>query len=307
MSISGFTYATRTAVIASLLAAVSPAQADAPLLFDSPQASVLAMVFALENRSREDLIAVFGSEAEDLLFTGEQAQDTKVWTSFLESYQSGHILQTLYGKYAILMVGADNWPFPIPLQMTDQGQWFFDAAEGRDEILLRRIGRNELATIETLQNYVDLQTQYRSQDRDGDGLREFASALISTPETHDGLYWPGSDSPAGEFIAQATAEGYVIDGEDFEPQPYGGYIYKMLSNQGPEAPGGAMEYTVNGHQIAGHAMLAHPANYGNSGIMSFMVAENGVVFEADLGEDTDKSAADITGFNPGADWAPVQN
>jgi hypothetical protein len=212
------------------------------------------------------------------------------------------------GAIAKLEMGPDLWPFPAAI-VKDGAGWHFDAESARDEVLMRRIGQNELDVIDLLHGYVTAQATYRATDPDGDGLRTFADAIISDAGQRDGLYWPDEPdapvSPIGDFMARAAADGYNFDGTDQEPDPYLGYYYRVLTRQGESAPGGAMDYMVGGHMVAGHALIAVPADYGDTGIMSFMVGEDDVVYEADLGEDTLNVAAAIDSFNPGDGWAPV--
>ena len=211
------------------------------------------------------------------------------------------------GERATLYIGRDLWPFPADIVAVDGG-WSFDAAGAREEVRLRRIGLNELDVIDLLQGYVRAQANYRRTDPDGDGLPSFAAGILSSPGTRDGLYWPpepgAPESPVGDFMARAAADGYGFEGVDVEPDPYLGYYYRVLQKQGPSAPGGAVNYLVDGRMLAGHALLAFPADYGKSGIMSFMVGEAGVIFQADLGEDTLAVAGAIDAFDPGEAWSP---
>jgi hypothetical protein len=288
---------------------LAPAALAEALSFPTPEAAAEAVVAALEARDRVALIEIFGPESEDVILSGDPARDREAWGEFLRDYKSLHRI-TLEGEnVATLSVGRDLWPFPAPL-IEDEAGWHFDAEAAREEVLLRRIGQNELDVIELLRGYVRAQAAYRAMDPDGDGLRSFAAALISSGDERDGLYWPDEpgapESPVGDFMARAAADGYSIDGTDTEPDPYLGYYYRILSKQGPAAPGGAMDYVVNGHMMAGHALVAFPSAYGESGIMSFMVGEAGVVYEADLGPDTLAVAAAIDSFDPGEGWAPVE-
>jgi hypothetical protein len=208
---------------------------------------------------------------------------------------------------ATVFVGRDLWPFPAPLVRGETG-WTFDAEAAREEVLMRRIGRHELAVIEVLKRANGIQSIYRRFDHDGDGVMEFAAGILSGPGARDGLYWPASAgglSPFDDRIARASLTGFSIDGQDVEPDPWEGYYFHILQAQGPTAPGGAFSYMVNGNMIAGYAILAVPAVYGDTGIMSFMVAENGVVLEADLGEETLSKALDMVVFDPGEVWVPV--
>ena len=201
------------------------------------------------------------------------------------------------------------WPFPAELVLSE-GAWSFDAEGARDEVLMRRIGRNELAVIAIMRRAPDVQAAYRRVDHDGDGVMEFAASILSAPGARDGLYWPdepGTEpSPFDERVARASFTGYSLDGEDLEAEPFEGYFFRILQGQGEAAPGGAYSYMVAGNMVAGHALLAVPAVYGDTGIMSFMVGEEGVVFEADLGEETLSRAAEIETFDPGEEWSAVE-
>jgi hypothetical protein len=298
------------AVLALLLASVAPVPAAAEAQsFATPEEAAEAVVAALEARDREALLAVFGPESADVIFSGDDVQDREAWGEFLRDYRALHRVTEAEDGMATLEVGPDLWPFPAPL-VEEGGRWRFDAAAARDEVLLRRIGQNELDVIELLRDYVDVQAAYRALDPDGDGLHTFAATLISSAGERDGLYWPDEPgapvSPVGDFMARAAADGYNFDGTDQEPEPYVGYYFRILTSQGPAAPGGALDYMVAGHLLAGHALVAFPAAYGESGVMSFIVGEDGVVYEADLGEDTLEVANAITSFDPGEGWAPAE-
>jgi len=292
----------------SLVLLGGPAAAD-PAVFESPEAAVEAVVSALEARDREALIGVFGPENEDVVLTGDAEDDRATWGAFLRDYRALSRINREGDDLATLAIGRDLWPFPAPL-VRDAAGWHFDAEAAREEVLLRRIGQNELDVIDLLRGYVDAQAAYRAMDPDGDGLPAFAASLLSSEGARDGLYWPDApdtpESPVGDFMARAAAEGYSIEGgADAEPEPYLGYYFRILTKQGPNAPGGAMDYVVGGHMVAGHAMIAFPAAYGDTGVMSFLVGERGVVYEADLGDDTLEKASAIDGFDPGEGWTAV--
>ncbi len=298
--------------LAALLLVAAPMAAHAEAAsYASPEAAAEAVIVALKAQDPEALLAAFGPESRDVIFTGDEVEDRADWGQFLESYEAMHRIavdRTEAGERATLYIGRDQWPFPIELVAAD-GQWRFDAEGAREEVLLRRIGQNELDVIELLHGYVRAQATYRRQNPDGDGLPSFASAILSSAGKHDGLYWdaaPGEpESPVGDFVARAAADGYQLDGTDVEPEPYLGYYYRVLTRQGPHAPGGALDYMANGQMVAGHALIAFPSDYGDSGVMSFMVGEAGIVYEADLGEDTLDVASAIDSFDPGEGWSPV--
>jgi len=295
------------APLALLIAAASPAGA-APASYPTTEAAVGAVIAALEARDRAALVQVFGAENEDVVFTGDQVQDRQIWSEFLRAYRALNRIDANDDGTATLEIGKDLWPFPAPL-VKDDGGWHFDMASARDEVLLRRIGENELDVIDVMRRYDAAQDAYRAANPAGDGIPAFAAHILSSPGARDGLYWPDApgapESPVGDFIARASADGYNFDGTDEDPKPYLGYYFRILTRQGPAAPGGAMDYMVNGHLLAGHALLAFPAAYGDSGVMSFMVSEAGTVYEADLGPDTLAAASAIDSFDPGEGWKPV--
>ncbi len=300
-------------VIAGLLAAALSGFGGAAwseaMVFASPEAATEAVIGALEAEDRAALIEVFGPENEDVILTGDDADDRQTWGEFLRDYRAMNRIAPDGEGRATLYVGRDQWPFPAPLVESD-GKWSFDAEAAREEVALRRIGRNELDVIDLMRGYVRAQAAYRAEDPDGDGLPTFAASILSSPDSRDGLYWDAEEggpvSPVGDFMARAAAEGYSVDGRDVDPEPYLGYYYRVLERQGAAAPGGEMDYMINGRMVAGHALLAVPADYGDTGVMSFMVGEAGVVYEADLGEDTLEVAAGIEAFDPGEGWSPVE-
>ncbi|MFO1143540.1 MAG: DUF2950 domain-containing protein [Amaricoccus sp.] len=290
-------------------AAVPQASWAAAENFPTPQAAADAVVAALEAKDRDKLVAIFGPESEDVIFTGEDAKDRANWSEFLRDYKAAHEIDTDdAGTTATLSIGPDLWPFPASI-VKDGAGWHFDAQSARDEVLARRIGQNELDVIDLLHGYVKAQAAYRAEDPEGDGIRSFADAIISAAGKRDGLYWPSEPnaptSPIGDFMARASADGYDFQGTDQQPDPYLGYYYRVLTKQGKGAPGGAMDYMVGGHMVGGHALIAFPADYGDTGVMTFMVGENDVVYEKDLGDDTLSVAAAIDSFDPGDGWQPV--
>ena len=301
---------TRNILALAFAATTAPAALAAPQMFENPDAAVAAVISALEARDRDALVAVFGSENEDVILTDDPAENRETWGAFLTAYTEMHRVVVSETGVAELFIGRDQYPVPITLLQGDDGQWAFDAEGAREEILIRRIGENELDVIELMAGYVRVQRDFRRVDYDGDGVMEFAAHILSTPGTRDGLYWPPEedtpDSPVGDFVARAAAGGFSIDGQDAEPEPYLGYYYRVLSRQGESAPGGAMEYMINGNMVAGHALIAFPTAYGETGVMTFMVSENGVVLEADLGEGTLDIASEIESFDPGEAWSPVE-
>lgn len=293
-----------TGAAALALVLGSGAVQAAPAVYPDPEAAVTAVVAALEARNPDALLTVFGPEYEDLIFTGDAEDDRATWGEFLRDYRTLHRIVADDGR-ATLYTGRDQWPFPAEIVATPAG-WSFDSAGAREEVELRRIGQNELDVIELMHGYVRAQAAYRSADHDGDGLHTFAESILSDPGRQNGLYWPGAtESPIGDFMARASADGYAVDGTDVEPEPYLGYYFRVLQKQGPAAPGGALDYVVGGHMLAGHALLAFPAAHGETGIMSFLTSEAGVVYQADLGEETLEIAGAIDSFDPDETWEPI--
>jgi hypothetical protein len=224
-------------------------------------------------------------------------------------YEQKNILEREGSDKVVLHVGNEDWPFPIPVVKKDK-RWRFDTEEGREEVLARRIGRNELNVIQVCLAIVDAQREYALKDRDGDGLLEYARKFASDPGKKDGLYWKAGQgdeqSPLGSLVATAQEQGYKGAKKSDKPVPYHGYYYRILQAQGPNATGGAYEYGVNGNMIGGFALVAYPAKYGASGIMTFIVNHDGVVFQKDLGKKTAELVAAMSLFNPDKDWKKVQ-
>jgi len=275
--------------------------------FASPEEAVKALVDAAKSENQEELMAIFGPAGREVLSSGDAVDDKAVKEQFLKAYEVKHALIREGDAKAVLQIGTEEWPFPIPLVKKNQ-QWLFDTKKGKEEMNYRRIGRNELSTIQACLAYVDAQREYAAKDRDGDGLFEYAQKFWSTPGKKDGLYWeakPGEEeSPLGDFAARATGEGYKKTSN--KPVPYHGYFFKILKAQGRNAPGGAYDYIVNGRMIGGFGMVAHPANYGVSGVMTFVVNHDGIVYEKNLGKDTTKIARAMKLFNPDKTWKKVE-
>jgi len=220
-------------------------------------------------------------------------------------------LEKLSDKKSIVYVGPRDWPFPIPIVAGQDGKWFFDTAAGKTEILARRIGRDELETIKVCRAFVQAQREYASQDRDGSGVLKYAQHYRSTPGTHDGLYWEAAageeQSPAGPMVAEAALKGYPTEKSTTGPRPYQGYLFHILTRQGAAAAGGRYDYVVNGNMIAGFALVAYPAKYGSSGVMTFMISHQGVLYERNLGPRTAELVQSMTEFNPDGTWRPVKD
>ncbi|MEO9648663.1 MAG: DUF2950 family protein [Roseobacter sp.] len=278
----------------------------APAKFSSPQEAFDAMIDALRQTDRQAVLEVFGEEAQDYLSDSDPVEDKINRRALHDLYREGYRIIPQENGAVMVALGQDGWLFPIPIAKTGTA-WSFDNAAGREDVLARQIGRNELDVIELLEAYVTIQSDFRSVDQDGDGLMEFARQIIATSaQERDGLFWADEDTPLGEVFARASVHGYNDGTADHAPEPFLGYYYRILTAQSDAAPGGKMDYIVNGNMVAGHAILAIPAIVGETGIHSFMVSENGVVLETVLGEDTLDVASGITSFNPTSDWAAVE-
>ena len=280
--------------------------AVAPKRFASPELATQAFVTAVRAGDTRALTAILGSSARPLLSSADPVADRQSRETFVRAYDAAHELVT-NGNVATLHVGDDRWAFPIPV-IKDGDRWRFDARQGREEIVARRIGRNELYTMQTCLAYVDAQREYYAEDRDGNGVLEYARQFASAPGKRDGLYWPTEagqpPSPLGELVTRARAEGYRRKGEG--PTPFHGYIYRILTAQGPAARDGAYDYVTNGHMIAGFALVAFPAEYGVSGVMTFLVNHEGVIYQKDLGPNTRTLARAMRAFNPDGTWTKSQ-
>ena len=290
---------------ASIAAGAAAAPAGTQRSFASPEEATQALVQAVKAQDREATLAVLGKDASSWLSSGDAAADSAAIARFIAAYDARHALREK-GNEATLTLGTEDFPFAFPI-VHDGKRWRFDTAAGKTEMLARRIGENELSAIKVLQAIVDAQMDYASADRDGDGVVAYAQKFVSSPGKQDGLYWPvGPDqppSPAGELLAKASSEGFQA-GSD-KPTPYHGYYYRPLPRQGKHAPSGALDYVVGGRAIGGFAVVAYPARYGNSGIMSFMVSQDGTIYQADLGPGTQARAMKMGAFDPGPPWAAV--
>jgi hypothetical protein len=285
------------------------AQPAAQKTFASPEAAVAALVEAARKDDKAAIGAVFGPAWKDLA-SGDAVQEKTERARFVAAYDEKHSLKAESGERTILIIGKQDWPFPVPLVKAGEA-WRFDTAAGKEELLNRRIGRNELHTIQVLQAVADAQREYAAADRDGDGVREYAQKFRSSAGKRDGLYWPAKDgeaqSPLGQIAANAVREGYKGQGNSGKPAPYWGYYFRILKAQGKDAPGGKYSYVAKGkNMIGGFAVVAYPAEYGTSGIMSFMISHDGVVYEKNLGPKTAQLAGAMTEFNPGEGWQKVQ-
>jgi len=274
--------------------------------FASPEEAVKAFIEALKSNDVKALEAILGPGSRDLVSSGDPVADKAVRERFLSRYGEKNRLEVTDTK-ANLSLGNDDWPFAVPIVKKD-GLWRFDAKAGKEEILARRIGQNELSAIQFCLAYVDAQREYTLKDRDGDGLLEYAQKFGSDKGKKNGLYWKAKEgeeqSPLGPIAAAAYSRGYRKKGEN--PQPFYGYFYRILTGQGKNAPGGAYGYLAKGNMIGGFALVAYPAKYASSGVMTFIVNHDGVVYEKDLGRNTEKAAQAMKLFDPDSTWKKVE-
>jgi len=271
--------------------------------FASAEEAVKALVTAAKNNDDKELSAIFGPHAKDLLSSGDTVADRQRRENFLAKYDEQNKLLR-EGNSALLIIGKNDWPFPIPIAKNGEA-WSFDTQKGKEEVLNRRIGENELYTIQTCLAIVDAQREYAMMDRDGDNLHEYAEKFAGDPGKKNGLYWATKEgeepSPLGQLLVQAKAEGYSKKGNT-EPVPYHGYYYRIIKAQGKNAPGGAYDYVIKGNMIGGFAVVAYPSIYGNSGVMTFIVNHEGVVYQKDLGNNTAKTAKTMMKYDPDKTW-----
>jgi hypothetical protein len=280
--------------------------------FATPEDATAALVAALRGNEATALKNILGPQADEVLDSGDPIVDRETRQRAVTAYDERHSLVANEDGTRTLVLGNQDWPMPIPLRLdAKSNRWFFDTAAGEDEIISRRIGRNELTVIEVSRAIVDAQVEYAHLDPDGDGVTSYAMYAISSAGKRDGLYWPTEPgelpSPLGSLVASAEAEGYTarpVRGADY--RPYHGYYFRILTAQGPAAFGGESDYIVNGRLIGGFAIVAWPADYGNSGVMTFMTNFRGDVFQQDLGKNTDRIARGMKKFNPDSNWTRVQ-
>ena len=273
--------------------------------FATPAAAVDALIAANRGNHIGKLHAILGPESSRLVRSGDSIADKGARARFLASYDAGHKLEFDGEQKAILIVGSDEWPLPIPI-IRQHDRWRFDSKAGEEEISNRRIGRNELTVIAVCRAYVAAQREYAAKKPGPGGTAEYAQHFISKADVRDGLYWPTKEgeeeSPLGPLVAQARTAGYRPGAPHLEPRPYYGYFFRILTRQGPRAPGGAKDYIVNGHMTGGFALVAYPAIHGDSGIMTFIVDQDGIVYEKNLGAGTKRIAAAIADYNPDETW-----
>ncbi len=277
--------------------------------FASPEEAVKTFIDAMKKDNKKELSAIFGPRALSQLSSGDDVSDKADRERFVKAYEEKNSLEKKDDSKAILLVGIEDWPMPIPLVKKGAG-WYFDTMAGKEEMLNRRVGRNELRVIDAVQAYVGAQREYAGRDWDGDGIYPYAQKFVSSPGKKDGLYWEAktgeAESPSGPFAAAAAREGYATKAKAGKPSPFHGYYFRILKTQGSHAPGGAYDYVVKGKMILGFGLVAYPAKYGSSGIMTFIVNQEGVVYEKDLGKDTAKVAAAIRKYDPDNTWKKAE-
>ena len=273
--------------------------------FPSPERAAKALVSAAESHDVTNALKILGPSAKEILTTSDPVADSRIRAMFVRRAKEKMLVvpDPRRPSQRLLEIGNDKWPFPIPIVQTG-GKWRFDVDQGKEQILLRRIGNDELTAIDVCRGYVEAQNEYFDQDRTGGGVRQYAQKFISSTGQRDGLFWqstnPDDESPISEFVAQAVAEGYTKRGE-----PYRGYYFKILKGQGPHASGGALNYLEDGAMTHGFALIAWPSDYRSTGVMTFLVDRAGIVYQKDLGEKTAEIAAITTVYDPDQTWTPV--
>jgi len=275
--------------------------------FGSPEEAMKTLVETVKAGDTKGIMAILGPEGEDIISSGDEVADKNALEQFVKAYQERVDFVKEKEDRVSIIIGNDHWPFPIPIVKKGEG-WVFDTKAGREEVLNRRLGRNELNAIQVCSAYVEAQREYASTDRERDGIIQYAQKVVSDTGRRNGLYWEAAEgevpSPLGPLAAEAAAEGYKRTGG--KPRPYHGYYYKILKGQGPNAPGGAYHYVINGHMVAGFALVAWPAEYGVSGVTTFLVNQNGTVYEKDLGPKTGERVKMMMRYNPDQTWSRAQ-
>jgi len=294
------------AVMLALMLTASPcrAQPGNEKTFPSPGEAVLALYNAVKTNDAQALASILGSNAGPIMHTGDDVADKNMAANFIRGYDQMHRVIIEPDQTVTLYIGAENWPLPISIVKNSNGAWYFDTEAGAKEILYRRIGTNENDAIDALHGMVDAQHDYASELRDGEKTKHYAQSFMSEEGKQNGLYWKTSDdeapSPIGPLLVSATSEGY--NPQRGKQTPFHGYYYRILTKQGPAAKGGTRDYMVDGKLTKGFAFVAYPAEYRNSGVMTFLVGQDGIVYEKDLGPETNQLAAAITEYNPDKTW-----
>jgi hypothetical protein len=306
---SGSLLAALLVLIFTFAACSQSRQASAPAVqrtFASPDEAGKALLAAAESGDQNSMLAIFGQGSTSTIYSGDSAEDKISFDNFAKAYRVMSRWRKVDDKTEILFVGTDNRAFPIPLMKNEAGQWYFNTLAGKDELLARRIGRNELAAIDVCAALADAEAEYFSQPH-GASARQYAQQFISDDDKRNGLYWKSPEgeplSPLGPLVAFATEEGYKVERNSY--QPFFGYYFRMLYKQGSQAKGGAKEYVANGKMTGGFAFLAYPADFGKSGVATFIINQNHVLYEKNLGPSTKDIATTMTEFNPDSSWNQV--
>jgi len=294
--------------ITIFLAACGKSEKPAFRVFASPDEAGNALLEVAKAGDQNAALTIFGPGSKEIIFSGDATEDKAAVDAFVAAYGEMHRWRKVADGAQVLLVGADNFAFPIPLKKNGAGQWYFDAAAGKDEILARRIGRNELAAMDVCRALADAQSEYFSQRHDEGTTNQYAVKFISDPGKQNGLYWKSPEdqprSPLGPLVAFASAEGYSA--ESNSRAPFHGYYFRLLKRQGSHAQGGAKDYVVDGKMVGGFAFVAYPAEHGNSGVMTFIISRDGVLFQKDLGKTTTETATAMSEFDPDPSWSPVE-
>lgn len=288
------------------------AQEPGQKTFSSPSAAAEALAAAAKKHDKPAMLAILGQPGEELIYSGDRVADKKNSDHFVEKYDEMHRFVATGKGRLFLYIGAENWPFSIPLQKSGT-KWYFDTAYGRQEVLYRRIGSNELNVIKVCQAIVGAEHDYYAASHDGDSAHQYAEKFKSTPGKQDGLYWKiksdeQPESPLGPLVAEAASEGYGHHHHRAvgQPRPFHGYVYRLLTRQGAAAHGGAENYIVDGKMTGGFALVAYPVRYRDSGVMTFVVNQDGQIYQKDLGPQTEQIASEMTDYNPDDTWQPVE-
>jgi hypothetical protein len=307
----------RATVVLAAVAALScgckkadqPQVSLGPMKFATPESAGQAVYSAAKSDDTNAVLAIFGPDGKEYLLTDDPDQDKSSLQRFCDGYEQMHRWAAAEGGELVLDVGAENYPFPFPLVKAADGQWMFNAERAKKEMLAREIGANELDVIDVLNEMADAQTEYFAATQEGNKVKQYAQRFTSSEGKHDGLYWKAAEgekeSPLGPLSARASAEGYQ-KGTKESPQPFHGYFYRILKEQGPHADGGAKSYVVNGNMTKGFAILAYPAEYRQSGVMTFIIAHDGRVYQKDLSQDTVEAAKATVVFDPDNTWTLVE-
>ncbi len=295
-------------VVVLLLTGSSSAQQSNEKTFASPGAAALALYTAVKAHDAQTVGSIFGSNSSEILHTGDDVADRNMADNFVRRYEQMHRVVAEPDQTVTLYIGAENWPLPIPIVKNSSGAWYFDTESGKQEILQRRVGTNENDAIEVIYSLVEAQENYASEPRNGETSKHYALKFLSEDGKQNGLYWKTADndspSPIGPLLVSAASEGYKV--QNGQNTPFHGYYYRMLTKQGSAAKGGALDYVVNGKLTRGFAFIAYPAEYRNSGVMTFIVNQTGIIYQQDLGAQTADIASAMQEYNPGRGWQPVE-